>query len=625
MKSLWEDQAGRLWVGLSDRLFIWDGKMLKDLKPQITGPFMAYAIQEDGTGAVWVGGEQGLLKFQGDQLIARYTANEGVPNDDVKVIYETKHGPRKGELWFGTYGGLAQFKDGKFINFTTAQGLVGNRVRSIYEDAEGTLWIGTYDDGLSRFRDGKFFYYRTEHGLYNNGVFHILEDKHGYFWISCNRGIYRVSRQELNDFADGRIPKVTSIAFGKQDGMLNSECNGGRQPAGLTADDGKFWFPTMGGVAVFDPEALRLNPQPPPVLIESLTLEHRQIDFQNGVTIRAGQRDLEIHYTGLSFIKSEQVKFKYRLEGLDADWMDAGTRRVAYFPYLPPGTYTFHVNAANSDGVWNTTGASVRISVLTPYWRTWWFALLSVSGIVGILLGTLILRHRRRVETLERQRADQIQFSRQLIESQERERKRIAAELHDSLGQRLLVIKNWTALSLMLTPEDAPARGQMNEIAENASQAIEETRQIVFHLRPFQLDKIGLTRTLKFMVEQIATSSGIDLMARIADLDGAFSPDDEISFYRIVQECLNNVVKHSGASQAGVLIERDTSIRLQVSDNGRGFMLDRLDQKQRGFGLSGIAERARLLGGEYKIESAPGRGTTISVTIGDVANKKRTL
>ena len=135
----------------------------------------------------------------------------------------------------GPPGGLARLEDGRFTSFTAADGLAGNRVRTIYEDADGTLWIGTYDDGLSRFRDGKFFNYRTEQGLYNNGVFQILEDRHGNFWISSNKGIYRVSRRELNEMAEGRRSRITSVAFGKADGMLNSECNGGRQPAGLIA------------------------------------------------------------------------------------------------------------------------------------------------------------------------------------------------------------------------------------------------------------------------------------------------------------------------------------------------------------------------------------------------------
>jgi ligand-binding sensor domain-containing protein/DNA-binding CsgD family transcriptional regulator len=309
VQALWEDGAGRLWIGVITGLLRYENGKLENLSEAIMGA-TAWAIRTDRAGNLWVASDRGVFKFDGDRVVAHHTTKDGLPGDDVKAIHEDRHGT----LWFGTYGGLARFKDGRFVSYTTAAGLASNRVRSIYEDADGTFWIGTYDDGLSRFRDGRFFNYRMEHGLYNNGVFQILEDRRGAFWISCNKGIYRVSRRELNDFADGRIPKINCIAYGKQDGMLNSECNGGRQPAGFIARDGKFWFPTMAGVVVIDPEAVPVNPQPPPVLIESVMLERGRVDFRNGVTIELGQRDLEIGYTGLSFIKSEQVKFKAALD-----------------------------------------------------------------------------------------------------------------------------------------------------------------------------------------------------------------------------------------------------------------------------------------------------------------------
>jgi signal transduction histidine kinase/ligand-binding sensor domain-containing protein len=611
IQALCEDDAGRLWIGAFGGLLRYENGKIQDLSA-LFNYATVFDIKSDREGKHWVASDQGLFKLDGDKLVAHYTTKDGLPGDDVKII----HQDRGGKLWFGTYGGLAQLKDGRFIAYTAPHlandGLTVKRVRSIYEDAEGTFWIGTYDEGLSRFRDGKFFNYRTEHGLFNNGVFQILEDRRGYFWISCNKGIYRVSRRELDEMAEGRIPRINSVAFGKDDGMFNTECNGGRQPAGFIAQDGKLWFPTMGGVVVIDPDAAQANPQLPPVIIETIKLDRGQVDFRNGVTVAPGQRDLEINYTGLSLVKSDQARFKYKLEGLDADWVDAGTRRVVNFTYLPPGGYRFRVIAANSDGVWNNEGAALDIFVATPFYRAWWFIALVTLSLAGIAAFV----YRRRFTALRTRQAAQEAFSRQLIESQEGERKRIAAELHDSLGQRLLVIKNWAALSLMISPEDAPAREHLNEISENASQALEETRQIVSDLRPYQLDKIGLTRTLEFTVEQIADSSGINITARIAELDGAFGPEGEISFYRMVQECLNNIVKHSGASEARVLIERDAVIRLQVADNGLGFAVNMLDQKKRGFGLSGLAERARMLGGDYTIQSEPGGGTTVSVTIG---------
>lgn len=364
VQALCEDDAGRLWIGIVDGLLCYENGKLKNLSSVVEGATVC-TILTDHLGNVWVGCERGLFKFNGERVAAHYTTKDGLPNDDVRVIHEDRHG----QLWTGASGSLAQLKDGQLITYTMAEGLSRNHIWSIYEDADGTFWIGTYDDGLTRFREGRFFNYRMEQGLFNNGVFQILEDRHGYFWISCNKGIYRVSRQELNDFADGRISRINSVAYGKRDGMLDIECNGGRLPAGIIARDGKFWFPTQEGVALVDPEAVYINPQAPPVLIEAVTLERTPVDFQRGVTIQPGQRDLEISYTGLSYIKSEQIQFKYRLEGLDADWVDAGKRRVAYFPYLPPGNYTFRVIAANSDGFWNTGGASLNVIVRAPFWQ----------------------------------------------------------------------------------------------------------------------------------------------------------------------------------------------------------------------------------------------------------------
>ena len=302
-----------------------------------------------------------------------------------------------------------------FITYAMAEGVATNHIWTIYEDADGTFWIGTYDDGLSRFRDGHFFNYRMEHGLFDNGVFQILEDRRGYFWISCNRGIYRVSRQELNDFAEGRVSRINSVAYGKHDGMLNIECNGGRLPAGIIARDGKFWFPTQEGVAIVDTEAVCINPQAPPTLIESVTLERDPVDFQRGVTIDPGQRGLEISYTGLSYIKSDQIKFKYKLEGLDHDWVDAGTRRVAYFPYLPPGSYRFRVIAANSDGVWNNEGASIKVTVRAAFWQRLWFWLLCAGA--GVSVAAFVIKGR--VVRLKNKHAEREAFSRRLIQSQE--------------------------------------------------------------------------------------------------------------------------------------------------------------------------------------------------------------
>jgi len=607
IQAIWEDAAGRVWIGIIGGLCRYENGKVQNFSVGGT----VYDVKSDREGNYWVASERALLKLDGDKIVARYTTKDGLPGDDVKII----HQDRRGTLWFGTYGGLAQFKDGKFISYTAADGLAGNRVRTIYEDSDGTLWIGTYDDGLSRFRDGKFFNYRTEQGLFNNGVFQILEDRRGYFWISCNKGIYRVSRRELNEMAEGRVSRINSVAFGKDDGMLNSECNGGRQPAGFVAQDGKLWFPTMGGVVVIDPDAAPANSLPPPVIIESVSLERGPVDFSKGVTVEPGQRDLEISYAGLSFIKSEQIRFKYKLEGLDSDWVDAGTRRVVYFPYLPPGNYTFRVIAANSDGVWNMEGQALIISVPPPFYRAWWFLALAALSVAGILFAA----YKYRVTRLERRHAEQQAFSRKLIASQEQERQRLAAELHDSLSQNLVIIKNRAMISLQQADDHEEVLEQVTEIAEAADHALFEVREIAHNLRPFQIDRLGLKKALEALVRK-AGVGGLQFTARIDKVDSLLPAESEINLYRIIQESINNIIKHSRATEASVTVAcRGQSIEIAIQDNGCGFTPGVTQPNQSpsggGMGLAGISERARILGSAPVIESAPGRGTRIHLQI----------
>ncbi len=609
VQALNEDSTGRLWIGIIGGLLRYEngksGKLenLSNLMYHTT----VCTILTDRNGDVWVGSERGLFRFKEGRIVAHYTTKDGLPLDDVRVIYED----RQGTLWIGTSANLTRFENGKFVSYPLSEGVARSHIRCIYEDADGTFWIGTYEDGLSRFRDGRFVNYRVDQGLFDNGVFHISEDRQGQFWISCNKGIYRVSRQELNDFADGKIPRINSIAYGRRDGMLNVECNGGREPGGIVTRDGKFWFPTQDGVVVVDPDAVNVNPQAPPVLIESITLEHNPVDFQNGITIQPGQRGLEISYTGLSYINPDQIKFKYKLEALDADWIDAGTRRVAYFPYLPPGNYTFHVIAANSDGIWNMTGARVNVLVRTPFWRRWWFWLSCSIAVISIAAFAI----RSRLVQLKRKQLEREAFSRRLIESQEAERKRLAGELHDSLGQNLLIVKNWALIGLNSLAEDNPAREHLTEISESTSLAIEEVREISRNLRPGQLERLGLTSTIEQMVRQIRSSTDIEFITETDNIDGLLSREFEINLYRVLQECLNNILKHSAATTAWLSIKRTANgAQIICRDNGKGFDPEATSLSS-GMGLIGMAERVRMLGGKYAVESALGKGATIRVTI----------
>lgn len=605
--GLYVDRAGQLWVGTAAGVQVFERgrfRFVDGLRDLTRSPFEVMAMHQDRQGALWLGTNRGrLIRYQ-DGVPVVYTREDGVAGDDVKVIIEDA----TGDIWIGAYGGLSRYKDGRFTGWTARDGLPGNSVRALYADADGALWIGTYDSGLGRYKDGRFTRYTTREGLYNDGVFQILEDARGNLWMSCNRGIYRVSKRELNEFADGKLSAITSVAYGKGDGMLNAECNGGRWPAGIKARDGRLWFPTQDGAAVVDPEKIITNRRPPPVMIESFLIDRQPTAFDQLVRIAPGLENFEIGYTALSFVNSEHVKFKYKLDGLDRDWVDAGARRTAYYSHVPPGDYTFTVIAANSDGVWNTEGRSLRVTVEPPFYRAWWFVALIALGLAAAVLAAFNFRVARLRREQERQRA----FSRQLIASQEAERYRIAAELHDSLGQHLLIIKNRAALGERFAPIESKAREQFDEIDLSAGKAIGEVRAIAYNLRPLNLDRLGLTAVVEEMIVNVSRAVGIQFAADIEPLDDLFSKEDEISFYRVIQESVNNVVKHSGATKANVEIWRaDGHLHAAVRDNGRGFGA----AAPPGFGLNSIAERVRMLGGTHAISSTPGEGTALNIRV----------
>lgn len=609
--SLYDDNEGYLWIGTTFGLNRFkDGRLSSYPDPESFFGDGAWAIHQDRAGRFWFGTTNGLIKLEGGRY-TRYRTVDGLAGDDVKAILED----RAGRLWFGTWGGLTLYADGRFKSYTERDGLASDHIRTLFEDAEGILWIGTYDGGLSRFKDGRFTSYTTNEGLFNNGVFQIIEDEHGRFWMSCNKGIYSVARQELNDFAAGRVRSITSIAYGKKDGLLSVECNGGRQPSGWKTRDGRIWFPTAHGAAVVDPSRIQINRLAPVLVIEEILLNNESLGSGPVIEIPPEKNgNLEIRYQGLSFIRPEQQRYRYRLTGIDDDWVEAGSRRAAYYSHLPPGDYAFTVIGANSDGVWNEMGQSVRVIVVAPVWRRWWFITLAILSVFGLAA----FAYKHRVSRLEKEKAMQESFSRQLIESQESERQRIASELHDGLGQDLLVVKNCALVGLNMAKDASTAKKQFDEISAMTSQVLEDMREITHDLRPYHLDRLGLKAALEFMIEKIASSSEIGFSSEIDKVDDLIPKEAEMHLYRIAQESANNIVKHSGATEARVALKREgNSLQLTIEDNGKGFSSSaRLTgPSPRGFGLNSISERVRILGGYELIDSIHGRGTKITVTI----------
>lgn len=604
--AIGEDAEGALWVSTEGAVHRFKQGRFERVGPEMT----AHSIHRGRDGALWFGNTGGLFLLKDGQW-TRFGRKDGLIADDVRVIIDDE----SDGLWIGEYGGLCHMRGDKFQCWSEANGLPGNSIRALYQDADGVLWIGTYDAGLGRLANGRFTRYTTREGLFDNGVFQILEDSEGNLWMGCNRGIYRVRTQELNDFAGGKIRAIHSVNYGRSDGMRNVECNGGTGTAGVKAKDGTLWFATQDGVAVIRPrDADAAISRPPPAIVESCMVDHRLVPMDPAIRMRPGQLELECQYTALSFVNSERIVFRYKLAGLDEDWVEVRKRRTAYYSYLPPGKYTFQVEAAYDDQAWSDPSVHLAVSVLPPFYRTWWFE----ATVFLAAAGTICLAWRKRVSQLEEARDVQQAFSRQLIASQENEHKRIASELHDSLGQHLVVIKSLALISLNSETSAGAGKDRSTEISAVASQALTEVREIAYNLRPYQLDRIGLTKAVEAVIRTASAATGITFESEINWIDDVFPKELEINFYRIVQESVNNVIKHSQATQASVTVRRTTDeLRLVVRDNGNGFTpVERTVGSARGgFGLIGIAERARLLQGSAKVQSAPGQGTAITIEI----------
>lgn len=394
VRCFYEDRDGYLWIGttfgvmtLKDGKFAW--------RSTVAEQTYSSTIIQDHTGALWFGTGRGLIKYQAG-ISTEYTTKNGLPDNRVDIVYEDSGG----RLWIGTRSGLACFINGEITSFVKTRS-VATQIRAIYEDHEGIIWIGTLDSGLSRFKDGDFINYNATNGLSNNGAFQILEDERGNFWMSSNRGIYRVSRRQLNDFADKKISMINCVAYGSQDGMPSAECNGGRQPAGVKAQNGNLWFATQGGVVSIDPKAVPYTELPPLPTIESVVIGQDSVDFKNGVKIEPFQSDLEINYTAPGFIKAEHIHFKYKLVGLNDDWIDAGTRRTIHYSHLPPGQYTFQLIAANSDGIWTETATTLDVHMEPYFYQTKLFV--ALWGMILLASGVTINTLRvRRLKTSQR-------------------------------------------------------------------------------------------------------------------------------------------------------------------------------------------------------------------------------
>ena len=400
--SLLLDRDGTLWIGTDGGGIcrLRKGRLSRFGVREGLASAVVYALYQDRSGATWIGTNgAGLYRFASGKL-EHFGRAEGLPNAVVHVLLED----RRGVLWIGTEGGLSRLEHGRFLTFTTRDGLAGNLVLALHEDEDGRLWTGSAGGGLGLLHEGRFQSVTGAQGLFDDTIMHILPDGLGHLWMTSNRGVFRASRQDLLDVAAGRRARVACVAYGRSDGMKSAECNGAFMPAGARLRDGRLCFPTIRGVVFADPRAAEANRIPPTVLIERVRFAGTRVDRTPSLSLPLGVRQFEVRYTGLSHRAPEGLTFRYKLEGSDVDWVQAGARRDAYYTNLSPGDYVFRVLATSADGVSSTRADEIRIVVPARFHETPAFAALVLLAL-GLLLA---LGYRARVTGLRR-RQDELE------------------------------------------------------------------------------------------------------------------------------------------------------------------------------------------------------------------------
>jgi ligand-binding sensor domain-containing protein/signal transduction histidine kinase len=595
--SLAGDGVGGLWVGTPDGLNLLKGGRFKTFTfADGLANDLVRSVYMDRSGNLWVGTRDGLTRFK-DGRFTTYTTHDGLANNFIGALYEDS----KGNLWIGTLGGLSKFKDERFTSFTTNDGLSSNTVICFYEDAEGDLWIGTSGGGLDRLRGEKFVSFTSGNGLPDDVIYRVLEDGQRNLWLSSSKGIFRLSKRELESFANHRIAALSPVLYGPADGMLTRECSGGGHPAAWKTTDGKLWFATIKGIAVIDPENIATNSLPPPLAIEQVRVDNQTVPWGPRIEAPAGSSRFDFYYTALSFIAPENVRFKYKLEGFDQDWIDGGPQRVAYYTNLRPGNYRFRVIAANNDGVWNEQGAAFELYLRPHFYQTYWFYALGALLLAAIAWEIYRLRLRQVAS----------QFGAVLAE-----RNRIAREIHDNLAQDVLGISVQLELVARLMPAAAEkAKSHLDQARILVRNTMNEARRYVWDLRSQELEKRDLPAVLSEVARRLTRDRAVHAQVQVT---GAFRPLPDVienNLLRIGQEAINNAVNHAQAQRILIDLKFDAQrVQLSIRDDGRGFdpQAESFDGR---FGLIGMRERAEQIGGSLTIHSENGSGTEVIISV----------
>jgi ligand-binding sensor domain-containing protein/signal transduction histidine kinase len=611
IRSVMQDRSGKLWVGTQGAGVLSESSNgLASIRTRFGMPPLIYALFQDQNAGIWIGTQNGLMHLDGTNWIG---LGGQLYRSEVRCIAQTPDG----SIWIGMRGGgVARYRDGQFTQLLHEQGLGYNYIWCLYADPAGAVWIGTPGAGLIRWRDGNFFSFTQKDGLPSDFICDIQPDDEGHLWLGTYGGIVEVRKSQLDRYPESGAGSLKLTVLDRADGLDSLEFAGGNQPSVCQTPDGRLWFATSAGLAAVDPKRVEGNHQPPPVWIEEALVDGKPAPIQmkrlapgqSQLVLQPGAGLVEFHYTALSFSAPRRCRFRYRLESIDTDWVEAGSRRTAYYSRLPPRQYHFQVVACNGDGVWNIEGAAIEFTVLPHFWENWWFGPLcwmaGVSLAGGIVLAIIRRRHQLKVEALERA---------QLVE---RERVRIARDLHDDLGSGLTEISMTGALARDPSLSMDEAREYLGEIVGRSTEMVGALDEIVWAVNPKNDDLNSLVTYFCQFAERFLRPVSISCRYQIpAQLPAiALNADQRHNLFMAFKEALQNVVKHSNASNLRLGLEiAQGAMRLTIEDDGRGFVEG--DPQPGADGLRGMRERLQQLGGRCDVVSGLGEGTRIVLVL----------
>ena len=582
---------GALWIGTSDGVARLRGDRV-ELSQRTEERVEALFLDSDGS--LWMGLVGGVLgRLVGDKL-ERHLPSEP---DRLGNIRSMVRDPQ-GVLWLAGSRGLGRFVGGRVVVDEPHV----RAIRSQHLDAEGRLWLST-SRGLLSIVEGRRRFVPFVPGSFGGHLFQVITDAEGNLWVGSSVGLLRIDKEQLDAVASGRRAEVHPLALDVTDRRRDVTAMSTRQPSTWRDRSGRLWFASDQGVLSVDPAKLRLNSRPPTVRIDEAMVDGRAVSRGKIALLPPGPGNLAFRFSAITLLEPHKSLHRYRLEGFDKAWVDAGSRRVAYYTNIPPGHYRFRVIGSNADGVWSRQGDVVEFRLAPHFYDTAWF----YAGLGALFLGAIAAAYRVRVRSLRRQYL--AVFA---------ERTRVARELHDTLLQGMSAVGlQIRAIRRRLSAGAPEAAGALESVERLVSSSLAETRRFLGDLREQPAGggdlRVALERMLGRMLQGRTETFTLEVVG-----EPLLLPDDvKGTLFRIAQEAVNNALRHAGATHLHIRIEYDPeTVRMTVRDNGKGFdESSAMGPTQGHFGLLGMRERAASIG-TLTIRTAPGEGTAVEILTG---------